>query len=108
MRPKSHFHVLGDILDKLFPKAKWGEKQKQYAFFEQWGTIVGKAIAKQALPLRWSKNTLVVGVKDSCWLQELKMMEGEILEKIRQAKTELKIDGIRFTISENSESLPRR
>lgn len=98
MRPKSHFHVLGDILDKLFPKAKWGEKQKQYAFFEQWETIVGKVIAKQAWPLRWSKNTLVVGVKDSCWLQELRMMEENILEKIRTANPELKIEKLRLEI----------
>lgn len=98
MRPKSQFQTLGAILNNLLPNAKWHEKRKQYSLFAQWEGIVGATIAKQAFPERWLKNTLVVGVKDSCWLQELRMMENEIVEKIRRAQPEVKIQEIRWRL----------
>lgn len=102
MRPKSHLHFIGDILEKLLPKAKWEQKRKQYALWEQWEAVVGIEIAKQTEPLQWQGATLVIGVKDSCWLQELRMREREILEKLRRFSPELKITGIRFKIAEKS------
>ncbi len=96
------FHAVGDILKKILPKDKWASQQKKYALWNQWDRLVGKAVAGQAVPLRWSKNTLVVGVNDSCWLQDLRMREGEILERIRKGQPDLQIDRIRWIIQSST------
>lgn len=72
---------------------------KRYSVWEEWANIVGLPVAEHATPLKWMQNVLLVGVDDSSWLTELRMMEGEILEKIRSRKPDLKIDGIRWTLS---------
>lgn len=58
--------------------------------WEQWEAVVGIEIAKQTEPLQWQGNTLVIGVTDSCWLQELRMREREIFEKLRRSYPEVK------------------
>lgn len=98
MSKPSGFSTIGDILGKLFSNPKWDSKAKQYSLWKEWKNLVGSTIANQATPLRWAKNRLVVGVKDSCWLMELKMIEKEIVEKIRQASPDLKIEGIHWVL----------
>ena len=100
MAKTNSLHSIGDILGKLVSKAKWNSKLKQYALWQQWGGVVGTRVAKHAQPLRWNGATLVVGVNDSSWLQELRMMESEILEKIKQQLPDLKIAGIHWTLEE--------
>lgn len=98
MPPHNTFKPIHDILDEIFSKAKWHSKLKQYSLWQQWDSIVGTQIAKVTEPLRWQKNVLVVGVKDSCWLTDLRMKENEILAKIREGLPDLKIEGIRWTL----------
>lgn len=98
MPKPSGFSTIGDILGKLFSTPKWEAKTKQYSLWKEWESLVGGTVANQATPLRWSKNTLVVGVKDSCWIQELRMIEREIVKKIRKSSPDLKIDGIRWIL----------
>ena len=97
--PKTNsLHSIGDILGKLVSKAKWNLKLKQYSLWKEWDSIVGTRLAGHAQPLRWNGATLVVGVNDLSWLQELRMMESEIIEKIRQQMPDLKIAGIHWTL----------
>lgn len=98
MAHPAQFQTIKDILSKLFADSKWNLKRKQYALWEQWECLVGTEVAKQAQPLQWSKDTLVVGVKDSCWLQELRMKETELLQKIRTTLPEISIKGIRWRL----------
>lgn len=98
MPPKRPFHPIGDILGKMLKGGKWDSKLKQYSFLSQWETIVGPQIAKHATPAIWRGNTLVVEVTHSSWLQELKMMESEVLEKIRKSCPEVTIDKIRWIL----------
>ena len=92
------FHPIRDILEKFIKGHKWDAKWNQYSFLSQWSHIVGTEIAKYATPKVWRGNTLFVEVANSSWLQELKMMEIEILEKIRQNSPQIKIDKIRWVL----------
>ncbi|MBI4125394.1 MAG: DUF721 domain-containing protein [Deltaproteobacteria bacterium] len=98
MRRRRQFQAIGDILGKLLSDSKWNLKRQQYALWEQWDSLVGIQIAEQARPLKWSKETLVVGVRGSCWLQELRFKEEAILQKIRATYPDLKINGIRWCL----------
>ncbi|MDO8494524.1 MAG: DUF721 domain-containing protein [Deltaproteobacteria bacterium] len=98
MSKKSPFHPIGSILGSLMKGTKWDTKVKQYALLDQWASLVGDEIAQYASPLFWRGNTLVVGVANHPWLHELKMMEEDILEKIRQANPQLKIEKMQWIL----------
>ena len=87
-----------DILRKILGEGKPQEKLKQYSLFPNWDKIVGSSIAKHATPSLWLGEVLEVAVEDASWLMELKMMEEEILEKLRASLPEVKIAKIHWKI----------
>ena len=97
--PKSRaFDSIQNILGKIIKGGKWDLKFRQYSLFSQWEKIVGTKIAEHANPKIWQGTTLIVEVSNSAWLQELKMMELDVLQKIRETCPDLKIDKIRWTL----------
>lgn len=98
MRKKEPFASIGDILGKWMQSRKWDSKLRQYSFFAQWPEIVGAKIASKSRPALWREETLVVEVENSVWLTELRMMEPEILEKIRGACPEIVIKKIHWVV----------
>lgn len=75
-----------------------GAKIRQYSLHAHWEKIVGPKIAGHATPTVWRGNTLFVEVENPAWLQELRMMEEEVLEKIRTAFTDIQIEKIRWVL----------
>ena len=98
MAKKDPFHPVGDILGRMLKGGKWELKIKQYSFLSKWEAIVGKEIAKQATPTIWRGNTLFVEVKNAAWMQELRMMESDVVSKIRRHNPEIKIEKIRWVL----------
>lgn len=96
------FQSIRDILEKMGADSKWNRKQKQYALWNQWDRLLGTEVAKRARPLRWSGNTLVVAAADSCWLQELRMRQDEIVQKIRAAFPEVPLQSIRWVLDDQA------
>jgi predicted nucleic acid-binding Zn ribbon protein len=47
---------------------------------------VGEAIAAVTVPVRVSHGTLVVAVRTSAWLMELRLMEREILRRLNEGR----------------------
>ena len=92
------FSTIRGILQTLFQNRGWEGKLQKYSFFKDWESIVGPQMAKQTTPHAWHKDILTVKVANSTWMQELKMMEGEILEKIRSHHPEIQIKRIRWEI----------
>jgi len=93
-----HFQSTGEILSRLLKGRGWGKKIGQYSFLEHWPAIVGPVIARQTTPHLWQGDTLTVKVTHSAWMQELKMMEPQLLAKIRAQAPDLKIQKIRWTL----------
>lgn len=92
------FHKIKDILNQMGKTRKWDGKMKQYSLFSNWPNIVGTNISKHANPTLWQGEVLKVEVETSSWLQELRMREMEIVEKIRDYYPELKITGIHWKL----------
>ncbi|OGQ47165.1 MAG: hypothetical protein A3H42_02740 [Deltaproteobacteria bacterium RIFCSPLOWO2_02_FULL_46_8] len=93
------FHPLKNILGKLAKNNRWEQKLKQYEFLLHWEEIVGAKIAKQTTPTTWRGTTLCVNVSTPAWLQELRMMEPEILEKFRLKCPNQPIHKIHWSVS---------
>jgi predicted nucleic acid-binding Zn ribbon protein len=66
----------------------------------EWPTLVGPAIAAVTTPVRVADGVLVVGVRSSAWMNELKMMEREIIRQVNVGRAKGRIEKIRFQMSE--------
>ncbi|HEX6559053.1 MAG TPA: DUF721 domain-containing protein, partial [Longimicrobiales bacterium] len=89
-----------EALEKYLAKSGLGEHLEAASVVPEWAERVGPAIAAVTEPLRVSKGTLVVGVRSSAWLNELKMMEREIISRLNAGKPRRVVDKIRFQMSE--------
>ena len=71
-------HMLGDAIGR-------GEvirAARAQAVMREWRQIVGEGLAQKSYPDRYDKGTVWVAVQGSAWAQELRMMKGQILEKL--------------------------
>lgn len=89
-----------ELLAKYLEKSGIGEHIEAASVVPEWAERVGPAIAAVTMPLRVSQGTLVVGVRSSAWMSELKMMEREIISRINAGRARGRIDKIRFQMSE--------
>lgn len=89
-----------ETLAKYLEKSGIGEHIEAASVVPEWAERVGPAIAAVTTPLRVSAGTLVVGVRSSAWMNELKMMEKEIVRRINAGRSKGKIEKIRFQMGE--------
>ena len=87
-----------EALQKYLEKAGISEKIEAASVVPEWPQIVGEGIAAVTTPLRVSSGVLVVAVRSSAWLSELKLMEREILRKVNVNRARGRISAIRFVM----------
>jgi predicted nucleic acid-binding Zn ribbon protein len=93
---------LGDELQKYMRESGLEERVEQAAIVPEWNERVGTAIAAVTAPLRVSQGTLLVAVRTSAWLMELRLMEREILRRINEGRGRGRIQRIRFVMSDEA------
>ena len=80
-----------NILDTLFnAQTNW-----QVQLLQQWETIVGTLKTPVHL-LKIFDDTVVIGVQDSCWMQELYLLSPWLIQSINNALDKPRIKHIRF------------
>lgn len=89
-----------EALAKYLEKSGIAEHIEAASVVPEWADRVGPALAAVTTPLRVSEKTLLVGVRSSAWMHELKMMERKILSQINQERTRGKIEKIKFVMIE--------
>src|SRR5690349_13440966 len=82
-------NILEDIL------GQGNNNSWQLHLIKNWSSIIGKLSTKVKLE-KISNDTIVLGVYDSCWMQELYLLSDELLKKINSKLDEPKIKQIRF------------
>ena len=88
-----------ETLQKYLDRSGIGEHIEAASVVPEWADRVGPAIAAVTTPIRVSSGTLIVAVRSSAWLAELKMMEREIISRINTGRRRGRIDKIRFQIA---------
>ncbi|MEF3167766.1 MAG: DUF721 domain-containing protein [Deltaproteobacteria bacterium] len=77
--PEAFVQVFG----RLLSDRGWEERFRQGRIWEVWEEAVGERIACHAWPERvQGRDTLVVAVSDSIWMQELSFLKAEILARL--------------------------
>jgi predicted nucleic acid-binding Zn ribbon protein len=90
---------LGDALQEYLQQSGLSERIEEAAILPEWEERVGAAIAAVTVPVRVSRGTLLVAVRTSTWLMELRLMEREILGRINEGRDRGRIQKIRFVMS---------
>ena len=92
---------VSDVLQEYLKAAGIEERILEAAVVPEWAERVGPAIAAVTEPLRTSAaGVLVVAVRSSAWLSELKLMEREILRRLNEGRTRGRIQRIRFVMAD--------
>lgn len=85
-----------ETLQKYLDRSGIGEHIAAASVVPEWAERVGPAIAAVTTPVRVSSGTLIVSVRSSAWMNELKMMEREIISRINTGRRRGRILKIRF------------
>jgi predicted nucleic acid-binding Zn ribbon protein len=90
---------LGDALQEYLRKSGLEERIEEAAVLPDWEARVGAAIAAVTAPVRVSRGTMIVAVRTSGWLMELRLMEREILRRLNEGRTLGRIERVRFVMT---------
>jgi hypothetical protein len=72
-------------LDRSLRDLGLQQRLKIEQLFVLWPTIVGRSVAKIAVPVQLRHGTLFIDVADHVWMQELKFQEGELIGRLNEA-----------------------
>jgi predicted nucleic acid-binding Zn ribbon protein len=67
-----------------------------------WATAVGDGVAAVAEPVSEHDGELVVSCVDSVWTQELDLMQGQLLERLREQLGDQAPRSLRFRVKSDS------
>lgn len=64
-----------------------------------WQSAVGERLAAVAIPVSEREGTLTIECADAVWAQELDLMQGTLLERLREAVGEQAPEALRFRVN---------
>jgi predicted nucleic acid-binding Zn ribbon protein len=92
--PRPLATAVGEALERAEPATVLAAVQRA------WPRAVGEAIAREATPVSERSGIVTVACSSSAWAQELDLLRGRILEKIRpELPAGTTLEGLRFITS---------
>lgn len=86
--------ILGKILKSV---PQYEQKMAQIEIYEAWREIVGERTAQHTWPVKLlDGGLLLIAADNSAWLQSLKFLEPQILDKYEKKLKSRRIKGLRF------------
>lgn len=91
--------TIGDLLAKVCRKAGLSERMWQQSLITDWKELVGETVAAHTRPGELARNTLVIYVDSSPWLNELQRNFGpRILAALQDRYQNRRIRALRWKI----------
>jgi predicted nucleic acid-binding Zn ribbon protein len=90
---------LGDALQQFLQDSGLDDRIEEASVLPEWQERVGEAIAAVTVPVRVSRGTLLIAVRTSGWLMELRLMERDILQRVNEGRDRGRIERIRFVMT---------
>ncbi len=91
---------LGQVLAGYLERSGLARKMEEASVVPAWPELVGPAIAAVTTPLRVTDGVLIVAVRSSAWLMELRLMEDEILRRVNAGRRRGRLSRIRFVMGD--------
>ena len=83
-------------VDALFNDFSWGGELAEADLFNRWPELVGEQTAANSTPETLSESTLTIRCKSTAWATQLRLMQGEILQRINDAYPDLGITALKM------------
>jgi predicted nucleic acid-binding Zn ribbon protein len=91
--------ALGELLRAYLDRSGIGARVEEAHAVADWNERVGPAIGAVTTPLRVAHgSTLIVAVRSSAWLMELRLMERQILARLNAERGRARIRRIQFVM----------
>ena len=91
---------MGDFLQKVLKKKKILLDLVDYRILDVWKRAVGPQISANTGPFKFKNNTLFVSVSSPAWMQQLRFMKQEIMDKVNLEWEKEEIKNIYFSIGD--------
>lgn len=96
---------MGDFLPRVLKRKKILLNILDYRITDTWHRAVGPQISAQTAPFKFKNNTLFVSVSTPAWMQQLRFMKREIMDKVNGERGKDEVHDIHFSLGEIPPSL---
>lgn len=97
-------YALKDIISKFLEKNPEISKQYKLNLCLIWKEVVGDIISNISYPYLLKDNTLEVLVKNTTWLNQLRLMKKDIINKLNDTVGSIVIEEIEFKLDKRKKS----
>ena len=89
--------LAGASIDNLIRDFNWESQLGEADLFASWAKVVGETNAASSTPEVLTNRVLQIRCKSTAWAAQLRLMESQILERIRAEFPNLEIDALKFS-----------
>ncbi|MCD6487113.1 MAG: DUF721 domain-containing protein [Syntrophobacterales bacterium] len=97
---RRNLQKMGDFLQKALKRKKILLDLIDYRILDIWNKAVGPQISAHTNPFKFKNGTLFVNVSDPAWMQQLRFMKQEIMDKVNLDWEKEEIKNIYFSIGD--------
>ncbi|MBW2631211.1 MAG: DUF721 domain-containing protein [Deltaproteobacteria bacterium] len=97
---RRNLQKMGDFLQKALKRKKILLDLIDYRILDIWNRAVGPQISAHTNPFKFKNGTLFVNVSDPAWMQQLRFMNQEIMDKVNLDWEKEEIKNIYFSIGD--------
>ncbi len=89
---------IGGIIEDLIMNIRPLRDQQMVEIWDLWDKVLDRSIVEHAKPAAFRGGNLIVHVSGSTWIQHLRFVEKQIVEKLNQARGNRIVERITFKI----------
>lgn len=83
-------------LEHLFGAFNWNSELEKASVFADWDKVVGEKSAEASFPEELKGTQLIVRCRSTAWATQLRLLEQQVLEKLKTQHPNLTIDQVMF------------
>ena len=97
-KEKRSFVHIGSVLRDMLKKSRLETDTSLIKVWDIWQEAVGDVIAANTRPAAFKGNLLIVNATSSSWLQQLRFLKPEILQKVNHVLGNVSVKDIKFKV----------
>lgn len=97
---RRNLQKMGDFLETVLKRKKILLDLIDYRILDVWKRAVGPQISANTNPFKFKNSTLFVYVSSPAWMQQLRFMKQEIMDKVNLESKKEEIKNIYFSIGD--------
>ena len=97
-KEKRSFVHIGSVLRDMLKNSRLETDTSLIKVWDIWQEAVGDVIAANTRPAAFKGNLLIVNATSSSWLQQLRFLKPEILQKVNHVLENVSVKDIKFKV----------